>query len=237
MKIAVVENEKFFFSHGDGVEFPALLLQPLCAADLERRDPQETGRKGEKKKDGTKGYMLLWIVGRDSLLFLSPFPPLLFSLFPQRTLIRLDSSRFRSNDCTPRQWAGGLKFRFRPRRRFLFFSPLFSTTMACSTIDREKFSLVKLSHCPGLSLVSRGSATGLAVVIVSNYLKPRHPTGRNIFFPPPRVSPHCPPPPPTCFPLDIATREAFLPPPPRSQFTEELIPDAERRRGSTKGGG
>lgn len=118
-----------------------------------------------------------------------------------------------------------------------FFSPLFSTTMACSTIDREKFSLVKLSHCPGLSLVSRGSATGLAVVIVSNYLKPRHPTGRNIFFPPPRVSPHCPPPPPTCFPLDVATREAFLPPPPRSQFTEELIPDAERRRGSTKGGG
>lgn len=87
-----------------------------------------------------------------------------------------------------------------------FFSPLFSTTMACSTIDREKFSLVKLSHCPGLSLVSRGSATGLAVVIVSNYLKPRHPTGRNIFFPPPRVSPHCPPPPPTCFPLDVATR-------------------------------
>lgn len=237
MKIAVVENEKFFFSHGDGVEFPALLLQPLCAADLERRDPQETERKGEKKRTERKDTCSCESWEEILSLSLSPFPPLLFSLFPQRTLIRLDSSRFRSNDCTPRQWAGGLKFRFRPRRRFLFFSPLFSTTMACSTIDREKFSLVKLSHCPGLSLVSRGSATGLAVVIVSNYLKPRHPTGRNIFFPPPRVSPHCPPPPPTCFPLDVATREAFLPPPPRSQFTEELIPDAERRRGSTKGGG
>lgn len=169
---------------------------------------RKRGGKGEKKRTERKDTCSCGSWEETYLsLSLSPFPPLLFSLFPQRTLIRLDSSRFRSNDCTPRQWAGGLKFRFRPRRRFLFFFPLFSTTMACSTIDREKFSLVKLSHCPGLSLVSRGSATGLAVVIVSNYLKPRHPTGRNIFFPPPRVSPHCPPPPPTCFPLDVATRE------------------------------
>lgn len=169
---------------------------------------RKRGGKGEKERTERKDTCSCGSWEETYLsLSLSPFPPLLFSLFPQRTLIRLDSSRFRSNDCTPRQWAAGLKFRFRPRRRFLFFSPLFSTTMACSTIDREKFSLVKLSHCPGLSLVSRGSATGLAVVIVSNYLKPRHPTGRNIFFPPPCVSPHCPPPPPTCFPLDVATRE------------------------------
>lgn len=36
------------------------------------------------------------------------------------------------------------------------------------------------------------------------------------------VSIHCAPPPPTCFPVGVATREGFLPP--RSQFTEELIP-------------
>lgn len=228
--------KNFFFPTGMAWNF--LLYYFNHSAQQIWSDGIHRKRGGEKKRTERKDTCSCGSWEETYLsLSLSPFPPLLFSLFPQRTLIRLDSSRFRSNDCTPRQWAAGLKFRFRPRRRFLFFSPLFSTTMACSTIDREKFSLVKLSHCPGLSLVSRGSATGLAVVIVSNYLKPRHPTGRNIFFPPPRVSPHCPPPPPTCFPLDVATREAFLPPPPRSQFTEELIPDAERRRGSTKGGG
>lgn len=50
------------------------------------------------------------------------------------------------------------------------FFPLFSTTAVhpAPPLTREKFhsSLVKLSHCPGLSLVSRGSsATGCPVIV------------------------------------------------------------------------
>lgn len=180
---------KIFFSHGDGVEFPALLLQPLCAADLERRDPQETrGREG--KKNGTKGYMLLWIVARDLSLSLSLFPPSPFFIIPATYTYSPVSwtSRFRSNDCTPRQWrAGGLKFRFRPRRRFLFFLsfprppciPLHHWQGKVSLVSRETFSLSRPLPC-----FTRQLGHGLPGYR-SNYLKPRHPTGRNIFFPPP----------------------------------------------------
>lgn len=70
MKIAVVENENFFFPRGwRGIS----CFITSTTLDL---DPQETGREG--KKNGTKGYMLLWIVGRDPSLSLSFSSPLSF---------------------------------------------------------------------------------------------------------------------------------------------------------------
>lgn len=226
---------KIFFSHGDGVEFPALLLQPLCAADLERRDPQETGREG--KKNGTKGYMLLWIVGRDLSLSLS-LPPLLFSLFPQRTLIRRSRGRrvfvptIVRPDNGPEDWS----FDSVPVVDS-FFSSLFHDRRAShSTIDREKFhsSLVKLSHCPGLSLVSRGSATGCPVIVRITWNRAIQRGETYFSLPPPRLDPLCAPA-SDVFPGRRRDERGL------SSSTESIYRGinsaAERRRGWTKGGG
>lgn len=111
-----------------------------------------------------------------------------------------------------------LKFRFCPRQ-FLFFSLSIAGQLLlrlllplCLSLTGKSFtSLVKLSHCLEFPCSTR-LGHGLAGYR-SNYLKPRHPTGRNIFFPAPVVvSVYCLVGSGVSRRVDVATlaREAFL---------------------------
>lgn len=214
---------KIFFSHGDGVEFPALLLQPLCAADLERRDPQETGREG--KKNGTKGYMLLWIVGRDLSLSLSLFP---LSFFHYSRNVHLFAGLVDVAFSFQRLYAPTMGRRTEvsiPSPSSIPFFPLFSTTgvhptppLTGKSFTRRSWNFLIVPASP-LFHEARPRAARLSFELPET--APSN-GAKHIFPSLLPVSIHCAPPPPTCFPVGVATREGFLPP--RSQFTEELIP-------------
>lgn len=78
-------------------------------------------------------------------------PPSLFFIIPATYTYSPVSwtSRFRSNDCTPRQWAGGLRVSI-PSPSPIPFFPLFSTSASLSTSTGKSFARETFSLSPSL---------------------------------------------------------------------------------------
>lgn len=170
MKIAVVENENFFFPRGwRGIS--CFITSTTLRGRSGATGSTGNEREGRKKERNERIHAPVDRGKRPISLSLS-LPPLSFfhysrnvHLFAGLVDVAFSFQRLYAPTMAGRRTEVSI-----PSPSSIPFFPLFSTTAVhpAPPLTREKFhsSLVKLSHCPGLSLVSRGSsATGCPVIV------------------------------------------------------------------------